>query len=401
MKARSLLPILLASCLGISVAVPATAGLNQWTSIGPKPDERLHVRNFVVDPSNPDTLYATTSGPDRFWRSRDRGLSWENVKAPDLAQQVAVDALNPSHILFLGFFGLYQSFDGGETWSDKEPAPGLLCGFTIHFDGSRDWKTIYVVGTPGGDFCSGAAVARSTDGGRNWTRAGLDNAVIHLLKVDPIDPRIVYATSINNNQTEGRLFRTRDGGRNWIAVGPAVTRTSHLLIDPTTPTNLYLSTTTGLWTSRDGADSWTALRSNTPFTQIVGLAVDSFEPAVLLAATPGRVVFQCPVTCPPPPPPCPPGAPVCPLPPPPCPPLPPCTPTPPSPDQLFGIIRSTDYGMTWSRFIELALPEANSGLGLIIDPRRTSFYQIGSNAVGFNSVFDYTIVPRRRHAVRP
>ena len=391
-----LLPLLLASCLAIS----ANAGLNQWTSVGPNPDDRLNVKNFVVDPSNPDTIYATTTSPLGLWRSRDRGVSWESLSAPDLPQQLAVDALNPNHILFLGLFGLYQSFDGSATWSERQPAAGLLCGNIIHFDGSADWKTIYVAGTPGGDFCSGAAVARSTDGGRNWTRAGLDNEVIHLLKVDPTDPTIVYATAINNNEMEGRLFRTRDGGRNWVRVGPAVTRSSSLVITPTNPSTLYLSTSAGLWTSR-GGEEWTLLRSNAPCTEMVPLAVDPSDPAVLFAATPGRITFQCPVTCPPPPPPCPPNAPVCPPAPPPCPPLPPCpTPTPPSSDDLFGVIRSTDYGLTWSRLIEPALPESNSALRLIIDPRRTSFYQIGGSVVGSTSVFEYTIVPSRRHAVR-
>jgi hypothetical protein len=268
MKARHLLAILLASCLTICVAITATAGVNQWTTIGPKPGDRLHVQNFVVDPSNPDTLYATTDGPERFWRSKDRGLSWESVRAPDRPQQVAVDALNHAPILFLGFFGLYQSYDGGETWSDKEPAPGLLCGITIRFDGSRDWSTIYLVGTPGAaDIypCFGAAVARSTDGGRNWTRAGLDNEVIHLLKVDPIDPRIVYATSIHNNQTEGKLFRTHFG-TSGTALNPIAAATS------ASYTTLPLTSTTSYWVRVSNpygspADSNTAtIKIYLPFT---------------------------------------------------------------------------------------------------------------------------------------
>jgi photosystem II stability/assembly factor-like uncharacterized protein len=47
------------------------AGTNQWTSLGPYGGG---ARAVVVDPQNPATLYAVTSGA--IFKSTDAGVSW-------------------------------------------------------------------------------------------------------------------------------------------------------------------------------------------------------------------------------------------------------------------------------------------------------------------------------------
>jgi hypothetical protein len=402
--------VLLAIGLMTGVA-DLNAGVNTWTSVGPPGADVNGYYGFVIDPSNPDTLYVTAYGFPGLWRSRDRGASWELLGADtpivaDLLRQVVVDAQNPSHLLGISGFYFWESFDGGNSWTRREFPTGTGDAESIAV--SRDSMTIYVGAAQLCVFrpCCCGGVEKSTDGGRSWTKTALNKLTIGLLDVDPVDPRIVYAAGFDYDATShaGTLFRTRDGGRNWVRIGPAVpidvtpsgTNTaSHLLIDPRAPSNLFLSSDAGLWTSVDGGGTWTNVRSTAPFTQILGLADDPLDPGAIFAATAGAIQQPPPQPQPQPPP--------CPL-PLPCPPLPPCPlpcPPPRPADALFGVIRSSDHGITWSRFIDAALPPSSvvgSGpvFGFSIDPRRNVFYEIRNDGL-----FGYSIYGPRRRAVRP
>jgi hypothetical protein len=52
--------VVVALCLLLmGVALPALAGINQWTSIGP---EGGYIRVIAIDPSTPSRIYAGTDG---------------------------------------------------------------------------------------------------------------------------------------------------------------------------------------------------------------------------------------------------------------------------------------------------------------------------------------------------
>ena len=375
------------------------AGVNGWTSIGPP--SAIEYYGLTVDPSNPDTLYVTAYGYPGLWRSRDHGASWELLGtgtpiATDLLLRVVVDAQKPSHLLGISAVDFFESVDGGNSWTrrtfpfDTGSAQSIALSqdsMTIYVGAGQRCERLY------GSKCVDGGVEKSTDGGRSWTKTALNNLTIGLLDVNPVDPRIVYAAGFDYDAQShaGTLFRTRDGGRNWVRIGPAVAidvisqanMASQLLIDPTAPSNMFLSSDTGLWTSIDGGDSWTNVRTTAPFTQILGLADDPLEPRAIFAATAGAIQQQ---------PPCPP------------PPLPPCPPLlPPPAGALLGVVRSTDHGITWSRFIDAALPPAPSSafvseppLGFSLDPRRNVFYEIRRDGL-----FAYSISRPRRRAAKP
>lgn len=378
------------------LAATAGAGVNQWTPLGPV-QEHLTKRyvSLVIDPSDPDVLWLSTIGTPSLWRSSDRGATWTGFPTLLLAGPIHVDEANPAHILALGPFSLYQSFDGGATWSKHSFDPTIVYGSEKSMAVSRNTRTIYVgvEESCDGNYvqpifyrdCDGGGVTRSTDGGRTWSRAGLSGQTVRILGVDPFDPDIAYALG-NDYEKVGRgivttsVFRTRNGGRDWTPIGPPVTiDLTHpsygalrfpdvsLLIDPAVPSRLYLSADFGLATSSDGGSNWTVLQSEAPFRSIRSLSVDPLYPTTLYAATPGRSGSA------------------------------------PLPDELVGVLRSTDQGHTWSRLIapeiplvaSIALPQSATFGQLAVDPRGVYYLRAAAGVFSFTPSW-----PRRRTSGR-
>jgi photosystem II stability/assembly factor-like uncharacterized protein len=374
MIVRVMLALRLWLAIGAAVfaARPAAAGSNTWTVVFP---HASRVLSMAIDPTNADTLYIATALPPDLLRSRDRGLSWSSLKMGTLLDgagtlwQVSVDSQNPSHLLVISPSpsALYQSFDSGMTWSGLRFDAGILNGGqTFAFGMSHDSKTIYVAVHETCDSlywvflgCSGGGVLKSTDGGSTWTRTELRARAVRVMIVDPLNADIAYA--ITADGTESALLailRTVDGGRTWTQIGPNAS--PHILvIDPMAPANLYLCANAALWTSRDRGDSWEMVKTNSGLLDpVVAFALDPIDPAGMFALSPS-----------------PPVGPVNPL----------------DPAVPFVILRSTDSGRTWNRFIDAPSFPAPE---LIIDSRRTSFYVRGGDVLG------YTIVGGRRHSVR-
>lgn len=378
------------------IAATAYGGGNQWTRIDPTPTGDP-VYAFAIDPSNSHVLWMAT--PGRVWRSRDRGASWTGVVSlMETTKQLLIDTQNPAHVLVLTYGALYQSFDSGETWSKSDLHP-----FKHSMAMTRDSRTIYVGENQlchDEKNCSGGGVTRSLDGGQTWSDAGLPEQHVRMLGADPYDANVAYAVAFDaEKNTFGRgpssLLRTRDGGRSWRSIGPAILLEQvAFLIDPSNPSHLYLASAFGLATSFDGGDSWSVLQSGMPFNQISSLSVDARDSAALLAATPGRAARDCPAgepagpdpPCPPPPPGAPPIL---------CPRFmrPPCsTYDHPRPDELLGVLRSTDGGRTWSRIIARAVPHLGIVGALFVGPGAEVYYHLAGAVL-----FEYEPAgPRRR-----
>jgi hypothetical protein len=151
---------------------------------------------------------------------------------------------------------------------------------------------VYAGGAQGG-------VWRSLDAGGTWTALG-DNQcslAIGSLVIDPINPRIVYAgTGEQNNSADSYygcgVLRSTNGGDTWTQLGAEVfvsatggARIGHMLIDRSTagsPTNttLLASTSFGLYRSANSGTTWTR-----PLTgNVSGLASDPSNPRIYYAA---------------------------------------------------------------------------------------------------------------------
>ncbi len=196
---------------------------------------------IVIDPNDSEVLYAKGGIPtpaclqkpgacDSF--KLDHGqVSCLRVTENDPQgwTVLAVDPHSSSH-LFSGFAPLYESRDGGATWSPLSDAIKPLC---MVFDPVHD-GTLYAGVYPHG-------VGRSTDKGATWkiSNAGISTFLqVTSLAIDPIHPSTLYAATSNG------VFRSTDSGATWAKLGTDLEDVVvyEIKLDPIDPRILYAAT---------------------------------------------------------------------------------------------------------------------------------------------------------------
>jgi hypothetical protein len=93
--------------------------------------------------------------------------------------------------------------------------------------------------TSGGRFSNPTGVSKSTDGGATWSGLG-----------PPVVGNLVFSAgggTLWGNQGS-QVFASRDGGASWQSVGgPQVYTIDRLIPDPADPDRLYAATSGGIW----------------------------------------------------------------------------------------------------------------------------------------------------------
>jgi photosystem II stability/assembly factor-like uncharacterized protein len=180
--------------------------------------------------------------------------------------------------------GLWKSENGGHTWKavfDEQPLLGI--GAVTMFQENPD---IVWVGTgegnPRNSAGIGAGVFKSRDGGRTWSRMGLESSErIHRIVLHPTNPEIAWVGAMGPAWGEGGergVFRTNDGGETWERILWVNSRTgvSDLIMDPSNPKKLLAAMWeferepwffrsggpgSGLFLTYDGGDTWERMTS--------------------------------------------------------------------------------------------------------------------------------------------
>jgi uncharacterized repeat protein (TIGR01451 family) len=256
------------------------------------------VSDLVVDPGNPDHVFAATlrgrggarrtSAPTQVpygvWESLDAGKHWTLRKGTtdELhgATNLIMDPQN-AKLLWASFWGdgIYRSTDGGHTWASalgNLPKGNFLEGGTrfalgiAHPAGSAE-ATIYT----GFDYFDltgkyhQSQVYRTTDGGTTWaataTGSGTDSILGYcgtqcfydnVIKPDPTNPDVVYVLGIygyTNSPQSGGVFRSTDGGATWKSLGFDLHPDFHAFaFQPTDTSHVAIGNDGGVWQSHDG-----------------------------------------------------------------------------------------------------------------------------------------------------
>jgi len=196
------------------------------------------------------------------------GLDWERA-APlgGPVDAVAIDPNSPGRIYaiaeavpgprFTIHSGLFQSIDGGVTWSLVLSSPVR----SVAFDPSVP-STVYAGGGHAPALFSGGGVFKTSDGGTKWTISndGLcsDTGTIPFCKdifslaVDPQSPSTVYAGDA------GTIYKTGDAGAHWSSVEDGLNGfIASLAIDPFSSSTVYAGgPSAGLLKTTDGGINW-------------------------------------------------------------------------------------------------------------------------------------------------
>ncbi|WP_438728099.1 VPS10 domain-containing protein [Parasphingorhabdus sp. DH2-15] len=209
----------------------------------------------------------------------------------------------------VGSGGVWKTQNAGTTWVSLFDGQGSYSIGALGLDPS-DPSTIWV-GTGenngGRHIGYGDGIYKSNDGGKSWTKMGLE-ASEHISKiiVHPDDPNTVWVASQGPLWSAGGqrgIFKTTDGGKTWentLSSGP-YTGATDLIIDPRNPDRFYAAMwqhqrtvatyvgggpESGLWKSEDGGATWSELTAGLPQGNMgkIGLAVSPMRPDVVYAA---------------------------------------------------------------------------------------------------------------------
>jgi hypothetical protein len=209
-------------------------------------------------------------GPSRIPNGQTYGTN--RVDVSGRVSSLAVDPADPKHLL-LGAAGggIWESTDSGATWSPRtDRMPSLAIGAVI-FD-PADPKRAYA-GSGEGNFYAnlGAGVYQSLDGGTTWTVAAVGpfkGVGFFRLAIDPKDAATLYAA------TTGGFYKSTDSGASWSLKRGG--RCWDLSVHPNGGGSEVIATfADGLFISTNAANSFAAVTlPSTPATAWARLSVD-------------------------------------------------------------------------------------------------------------------------------
>lgn len=213
------------STLGVFKSVDG--GLT-WTAsnkgIPTLPDGRISVRNIWVEPAAPNVVFMTT--PFGLVRSTDDGGTWTSVAGGNAFSMVAFDPLTAGTLYFVDSNVVSKSTDDGQTFVRLAPLPNQVTVFTLVADPRR--AGVLYAGTTGG-------VYQSVDGGGTWSLklAG----VTRVLAADPNSPAL-YA-----NVSDYGIVKSTDGFATSAPIGPKEPSIVQLLVTGGNLFEISMSTT--------------------------------------------------------------------------------------------------------------------------------------------------------------
>lgn len=271
-------------------------GGSSWTNMGLKNSE--HIGKIIVHPANSDIVFVAAIGPlwasggDRgVYRTKDGGKSWEKVLTIDENTGVAdiiMDPRNPD-VLFAAshqrrrhvftYLGggpqstIYKSMDGGQTWNKS--ASGLPSGDVGRIAlaiSPADPETLYAMVEGSGDK---GGTYRSTNRGASWEKRGgyftAGNYYVELIP-DPKNKDKIFSMDV-------WMKVSGDGGKSWSNVGEDMKHIDNhcIWIDPDDTDHYLAGCDGGVYETWDAAKTW-MFRANLPVTQFYKVAVDNAEP---------------------------------------------------------------------------------------------------------------------------
>jgi len=235
-----------------------------------------------VDPRNGSVVYASAWTRDSaagggVFQSSDGGLTWSEAGLAGQAVRALAMAPSDPDILVAGTLdGIYRSGDAAKSWERISPEhhEELRNLDSLAFD-STDPQTIYA-----GTF---HLPWKTTDGGRTWHpihEGMIDDSDVMSLLIDHLDERRIYASACSG------IYRSDDGAAQWKKIQgiPYTARRTYAITqDPKRPENVYAATSEGLWKTSDGGTTW---HRTTPESWVVNaVVVAGGEPARVLIGT--------------------------------------------------------------------------------------------------------------------
>jgi photosystem II stability/assembly factor-like uncharacterized protein len=271
-------------------------GGSSWNHMGLKESE--HIGSIIVDPRDSRVIYVAAIGPlwseggDRgVYKSTDGGNTWEAVLTIDEhtgVNEIVMDPRDPD-VLYAAAFqrrrhvftyvgggpgsGIYKSTDGGATWNEiNKGLPGGDKGRIGLSISPADPEIIYAMVEAAGD---AGGFYQSTNRGASWSKqSGYVTSGNYYTEIiaHPTQPGTVYAM-------DTWMHVTHNGGKSFEMVGETYKHVDNhcIWIDPDFPEYLLVGCDGGIYESYDTGATW-VFKANLPVTQFYKVAVDNDTP---------------------------------------------------------------------------------------------------------------------------
>lgn len=211
-------------------------------------DQRTGCADFVMDPNDPNTLYAS------MWEFRRTGWSFESGGDKS---------------------ALYKSTDAGATWNKihngfPEGKLGRL-GIAV---APSDSNILYTVIEA--EEASKKGLYRSNDAGNNWEQLNNDFGItvrpfyFSRIVVDPRNPDVVVKAGLSGSIS-------RDGGKTFKGLGRMHSDIHDIIFDINDSDRMYVGTDGGVYRSWNGGTTMEIVE-NLPLSQFYHISVDDAEP---------------------------------------------------------------------------------------------------------------------------
>ena len=275
-------------------------GGQTWKNMGLSKSE--HVSDIIIHPTNPDIVWVSAQGPlwsgggERgLYKTTDGGENWKQVLKPadkwTGVTSLLIDPRNPDKLYAatwarqrsIGAYvgtnegaGIHTSNDGGETWTElKTGLPQGNMGKIGMAISPKNPDVIYATietDNRGGGFY------RSADQGASWTKmsdevgGGTGPHYYQEIFADQHQFDRVYIASNYSKVSD-------DGGKTWT---PINTKRKHvddhaMAFHPTDPDFVLMGSDGGIYMSHDRMANWRFM-ANLPLTQFYKVAPDDSKP---------------------------------------------------------------------------------------------------------------------------
>lgn len=277
----------------------STDGGQNWQHMGLSQSERIS--DIVIHPKNSDVVYTGVLG--KLWsdsdergvyKSVDGGKTWEKIlyiNAQTGCSELVMDPSNPD-ILYACFWqfrrtaysfesggehsALYKSKDGGKTWEKIHAGfpTGKLGRIALAVSPSLPSRLYAVLET---EKDTDKGLYRSDDGGNSWKHTSGDFELVvrpfyfSRLVVDPKNPDIVLKAGLSGSIS-------KDGGATFRSIGGGMHSDLHdFAFDPSDSQRLYAGTDGGVYRSWDGGTVWEMVKG-LPVSQFYHVSTDNQIP---------------------------------------------------------------------------------------------------------------------------
>lgn len=314
----------------------------------------------AVNPTTPHEAWVLSPASRGGYKTQDAGHNFRLTQTPTFhyPMRVKYSLQNPNKVYATGWQNgapFSYSSDGGVNWtfvSEESFFDGLGRGKNlrtnearaIHLHGlavdPKDDNILYIgsvddAQNPVG-FLKGAHIFKSTDRGKSWKESdeGFPHeaeTAIHDIIIDSQNTNIVYVATTRHEAKKGiGVYKSEDAGKTWQAINGGLSGESlsvnAILVNPQNATELLITTFGGLYQSENRGASWTRTSSANSFD--AEYVIDS--PQTIYAST------------------------------------------------NQGVLRSSDFGDTWSQF-GVGLPQG-PGHGIGVDKTGQVIYAaVGSH----------------------